>query len=349
MRQQLSRRKPNLSLVLWLAVSLAVGLPAGTWAAGTIAKRNLINNYPPPGQLVDIGGYKLHLACLGEGSPTVVLVAGLDDFSIVWSKVQPELAQTGRVCAYDRAGLGWSEGSPDPRTSQNMVRELHSLLVNAGEAGPYILVGHSFGGALVRLYAHDYPDEVAGIVFVDSVPDELFVRVPAWQKAIEQKLGLFRTLAPLSSMGLLALAPQSIPNRGFPEQALGQYRAISAATAYYQTGLAENRAFATNVAEVAAARVANFGTLPVVVLSRGYWDPMPGLSAEENAYAQSAWQVMQSELAALSTNSRQVIAEQSEHSIQLQQPDLVIEAVRHVTASAQGGGPIGGLDSQTAN
>ena len=111
----------------------------------------------------------MHLDCTGKGSPTVILAAGLDDFSAMWSLVQPEVARITQVCSYDRSGLGWSERS-QAVTSASMVKKLHTLLVNAKVDGPYILVGHSFGGALVRLYAHEYPDEVAGIVKISDIP-----------------------------------------------------------------------------------------------------------------------------------------------------------------------------------
>ena len=110
-----------------------------------------------PGQLVDVGGYKMHIDCTGQGSPTVILESGLGDTYISWHKVQPQIAQFARVCSYDRAGLGYSDSSPRPRTSRIFAEELHTLLHNAGISGPpYILVGHSMGGFDVRLYASLY-------------------------------------------------------------------------------------------------------------------------------------------------------------------------------------------------
>ena len=113
-------------VVWWLraAVLVLLTLVAGTWAAGAAAKRNLMMSYPPPGEMIDIGGFKMHLHCMGSGEPAVILIAGLDDFSISWSQVQPEVAGTARVCSYDRAGLGWSEASPYPRTARQFAKEL---------------------------------------------------------------------------------------------------------------------------------------------------------------------------------------------------------------------------------
>jgi pimeloyl-ACP methyl ester carboxylesterase len=140
------------------------------WVAGSMAKANLMKQYPFPGRLVDVRGFKMHINCVGQGSPTVILVGGLDDFTITWSLIQPEVAKASRVCSYDRAGLGWSQSSPNRRTSGNMVKELHTLLVNANVKGPHVMVGHSFGGALVQLYAHNYPDEVVGMYWWILLP-----------------------------------------------------------------------------------------------------------------------------------------------------------------------------------
>lgn len=125
-------------------------------------------NYQPPGKLIDVGGYRLHLNCIGEGTPTIVMDAGLDGDSLDWSGVQPEVAKFSRVCTYDRAGIGWSETGISPRTSQQIVTELHTLLSNAGVQAPFVLVGHSLAGINVQLYASQYPDEVAGMILVDS-------------------------------------------------------------------------------------------------------------------------------------------------------------------------------------
>jgi pimeloyl-ACP methyl ester carboxylesterase len=311
-----------------LALVLALGVV--TWLAGASAKSNLVKQYPAPGQLVDVGGYRMHINCIGQGNPTVILEAGLDDFSVLWELVQPEVAKFARVCAYDRAGYGWSEPSPYPRTTETVVKELHTLLLNAKVEKPYVLVGHSFGGALARLYTHDYPDEVTGMVLVDSAHDDLFARIPTWRKANEQMLGLFRTLALLSSVGILALAPDNIPNRGLPDEALAQYQAILVTTRYFETAIAETESFEKNLTEVRAANITSLGDIPLIVLSREVWEPLPSVSEAENQQAWQAWQAMQSELAELSTNSKQVIAEKSGHNIHLQQPQLLIEAILQI-------------------
>jgi pimeloyl-ACP methyl ester carboxylesterase len=138
---------------------------------------------------VDIGGYLLKINCTGNGSPTVILEAGLGDVSIEWSRVQPEIAKFARVCSYDRAGYGSSDAGPMPRTSQQIAKELHTLLQNAREAPPYLLVGHSFGGYNVRVFNGNYPDEVTGIVLVDSTQEDQYeLSSPAWGKFYSSEL-----------------------------------------------------------------------------------------------------------------------------------------------------------------
>jgi pimeloyl-ACP methyl ester carboxylesterase len=147
--------------------------------------------YPPPGQLVDVGGHRLHVHCVGQGSPTVVLDAGLGAFSLDWGAVQPEIATTTRVCAYDRAGLGWSEPGPRPRSPQQFADELHTLLTNAGIQGPYVLVTHSISGKTARLFASQHPNQAAGMVLIDarheSVDDHLTPEQVAAEDAQQQQ------------------------------------------------------------------------------------------------------------------------------------------------------------------
>ena len=154
----------------WLggAIVLVLGVILAGAIYESVSETADIRAYPPPGQMVDVGGYRLHINCTGEGSPTVVIESGWGDSSASWGWVQPEVAKTTRICTYDRAGMGWSEASPQPRTAREYAKELHTLLAKANEPGPYVLVGHSMGGFTVIVYAHDYPAEVSGLVLVDA-------------------------------------------------------------------------------------------------------------------------------------------------------------------------------------
>ena len=207
--------------------ALFIGLILCGFLYQEIAMNQDRNQYPPPGDLVDMGGHKLHIYCLGTGSPTVVLEAGLGDNWLTWSLVQEQIAGFTRVCAYDRAGLGWSDSAPGPLPSPQVAESLHTLLNNAGIQSPYVLVGHSVGGIYVRSFAHKYPEEVVGIVLVDSSHENQLLRFPAEIAQLElenitgltRSLALCRYLAPLGVVRLLGLTAGSAQDKPLtPEQ-----------------------------------------------------------------------------------------------------------------------------------
>lgn len=322
-------------------LGLLLVLVATTLLLGAKAKAELIAQYPAPGQMVDVGGYRLHIDCQGTGSPTVVMEAGLGDPSLTWTLVQSQVSTT-RVCVYDRAGLGWSDASPKPRTAEVMVEELHTLLNNANIAAPYIMVGHSTGGMLVRLYAHSYPAEVVGMVQVDAQHEDQFTRLStAIQENIkaafaqsDQTLPLFRMLA---STGIGALVPaigSLADNPRLPSPARETFSALALSDPkYVEAQTAEYDAIFDNTAQVRAAHITSLGNIPLIVLYRGIADsPTPGMTPEEN---QQWWFGLQTELAALSPQGKLVLAAQSGHYIQLDQPNLVIEAIEQVLTATR--------------
>jgi pimeloyl-ACP methyl ester carboxylesterase len=324
--------------VLVLLVCVLVGM---TWANGSRAKAELAEQYPPPGQMVDVGGYRLHINCQGEGSPTAVIEAAGGDSSVSWDQVRQEVAKFTRVCTYDRAGLGWSERSPKPRTAPNVVEELHALLTNAGIEGPYVLVGHSIGGLYVRLYAHEYPDELVGMVLVDASHEEQLLRYPeAYRQAVVENLQQFvsacRLPKLLNSIGLLAMSPENYPDEYLPPLPEATKEVLKGVilsdTRYFETVAEEYTSIEESLAQVRAAQIGSLGDIPLVVLTRGLsTDPdLLGLSDEEAQQGEAVWDELQAELAALSSNGKQVIAEESGHQVQLDQPELVIDAISDV-------------------
>ena len=277
--------------------------------------------HPMPGARVDVGGYKMHMDCSGEGSPVVILDSGLGDSYISWKKVQPGIAKITRVCSYDRAGLGYSDSSPHPRTSKVMAEELHTLLHNAGIATPYILVGHSMGGYDVRLFANSYRNEVAGMVLVDASH-------PGQEKRFPQALNDLDKTWVREQEFLTFSTPVGIPRlMGF----CGNDAEVRAADCNFNSereGLAELKGFSQSAAQ--AAESGSLGDLPLAVLSHDPTTPQPDLPADLEKPVNDAWEQMQDELAHLSTGSTHVIAKNSGHYIQLDRADLVIEEVRQV-------------------
>src|ERR671914_941207 len=187
--------------LLWLIVALlALAVVGAIYQA--IATERAERAYPPPGEMVDVGRYNLHINCVGQGSPTVVLDAASGGFSAQWVRVQREVSGTTRVCAYDRAGMGWSEMGPEPRDAKQISSELHTLLKGAGIEGPYVLVGHSFGGLYMRTYAARYPDEVAGVVLVDSSSPKQAGHQPVTRDSNEPQKQKFAVVPQLAQLGV---------------------------------------------------------------------------------------------------------------------------------------------------
>jgi pimeloyl-ACP methyl ester carboxylesterase len=260
---------------------------------------------PMPSGMVDVGGYELFYQCSGQGSPTVILEAGGGLDSSVWAAVIDGLEGTTRVCAYDRAGLGRSDPLPGPRTFEEMTRDLQVLLEKAHIGGPYILVGWSMGGMLVRIFADQHPGEVAGVVLLDSAHPDMGLR-------------------------LLACLPPELAGEPENIQYLRQWF-------MWMSGSNESPSFtiAENVdirpGNQQARAVSTLGDLPLVVISQGPnvrglgydWGPLP---TETEACLQQTWQDMQGELAGLSSNTTRLTA-RGGHGFPVEEPELVVDAI----------------------
>lgn len=289
-----------------LVIVVGLAFAGGVYEARAEAADALA--YPPPGQLVDVGGYRLHINCTGSGSPTVVVDAGLGDWSTSWGDVQRDVAKTTRICTYDRAGMGWSEPGPLPRDSQQFAFELHTLLQNADIVGPYVLVGHSLGGLTVRVFAHEYPSEVAGIVLVDSMSPAAFTVFPVDAETRPASAAhVFSVTAGLAKFGIARLLVKLDPN-----QPADPYYPLLVRPQSFQT--TDDESGGMTRSGVQASAVESFGDIPLIVLSRG-------LNLDPD------WQEWQAGLLQLSSNSQQLIADQSGHIIQVDQPDAVVAAI----------------------
>jgi len=319
--------KPSLfrRIARGLLVLVLVLLVAGFLYENISEARNRQFN-PMLGKRFDVGGYKLHIYCTGEGSPTVILDSGLGDSYVSWLGVQPQIAKFTRVCSYDRAGLGYSDPSPRPRTSKVIAEELHALLQAARIAPPYVLVGHSMGGYNVRLYTSQYRSEIVGMVLVDASHPDQENRFPPALRSMEanwqREAGFLTYTTPFGIPRLLGLCDED-PVR----------RAADCNSQSARESLKEMKAFAQSAAETAAT--GSLGDLPLAVLSHDPDKPSSELPANLAKPTNEAWEKMQEELAHLSSRGTQTIARNSAHYIQIDRPDLVVEAVHTVLDQAR--------------
>lgn len=288
------------------------------WLYQTLASAQDAQTFPPPGQLVDVGGYRLHLYCTGPTEtsyPTVIFESGLGAFSSMWALVQPLLATRTRVCSYDRAGYGWSENSSgwseasSPRTAQQMATELHTLLNNAGEAPPYVLVGHSLGSLLVRVYAADYPNDVVGLVLIDPRHEDFFERMPPMYLRVDQQnlrdAQLLKTITPFGVTRLAGALGQLDKLKNYlaplpPETEAAVWARMAYRTEHWVTAVAERESSPAIYAEARATTLPAALPLLVITAQEGWLAWQPSNSALDTE-SQALWLKMQEEQSQLTT------------------------------------------------
>ncbi len=266
------RRKRGLFFYIkralkWLGISLLVLLILG-FAYQTIATETDKNAYPVRGQLYSIDGHQMNLYCTGEGSPTVILEAGGVANSLWWYQVQRQLEQHTRVCSYDRAGQGWSEPASGSRDALTLVHELHSLLQQAGVPAPYLLAGHSFGAILMRIYTQQYPDQVSGLVLVDSglVIPKRFASQSEFQDWKSSNDILQALLWAMTRFGVMRLMmPSQFQAWGYPSDIADELAALRSTNQVFDSDYAERLPARWALSE-ASAEAEHLGSLPMIVL-----------------------------------------------------------------------------------
>jgi pimeloyl-ACP methyl ester carboxylesterase len=323
-------------VLLWLVVVLLVIAIVGA-IYQAVATELAERAYPPPGEMVDVGGYRLHINCVGQGSPTVILDAGSGLFSAQWVRVQREVSDTTRVCAYDRAGMGWSEMGPDPRDAKQITGELHTLLGEAGIEGPYVLVGHSYGGMYMQTYAAHYPEEVVGVALVDSSTDpDQFGQRPEAQKSNEPRKQTSAVVPQLVRFGislparlgivrLLSMLDPASPE--LPPKQRAQTDALTPSTRQWTTSVLE---FLAPTQTLRLGRAGSLGNKPLAVVT-----------APEQA--EPGWLEHQDELATLSSNSiHQVVKGATHTSLLYEKRDAqaTSAAIVEVVAAVQNDRPL---------
>jgi pimeloyl-ACP methyl ester carboxylesterase len=321
-----STSHPVFPRILLLLLAFLLVLAAAGFLYENISEARDRRFNPLEGRLLEVGGRKMHIDCTGGGSPTVILDSGLGDSYLSWRKVQPQIAKFTRVCSYDRAGLGYSEPSSQPRTSKVIAEELHALLQAVSVSPPYVIVGHSMGGYDVRVYTSLYRNEIVGMVLVDASHPDQENRFPPELKNMEgswhREAQFVASTMPFGIPRLLGLCENDPVTR--------------AADCNWHSAreqLAEISAFPESAAETANA--GSLSDLPLAVLSHDPDKPSSDLPPELAKPTNEAWEKMQEELAHLSTRGTQTVAKNSAHYIQIDRPDVVIDAVRNVVEQAR--------------
>jgi pimeloyl-ACP methyl ester carboxylesterase len=301
-----------------------------------------------PGRLIDIGGLRLHINCSGSGSPAVVMDSALGGSSVSWLLVQPDIAQLTRVCSYDRAGFGWSDPGPMPRTAGRVADELRVLLDRAGIPPPFVVVGHSFGGLVMEIFAARHRADVAGIVLVDPAHAEDWVNPAAKEQvkidrglklcrhgAAAARLGVARIVAALATIGAFDVARliARISSRGhlsredegilapiwrLPQDARKPLRRFWTEEKFYDALGSQIETISISAAETLEASAKGYGDIPLVTISST--DPGDYRLRQQDA------------LARLSTRGRHIVATNSGHWIPLDEPATVIQAIKDVLA-----------------
>jgi pimeloyl-ACP methyl ester carboxylesterase len=330
-------------MVLVLLCLLTALLLTG-WLYAAAGDRRDRARYPPPGRLIETGsGRKLHIQVTGQGSPTVVLEAGIAATSISWALVQPEVARFTTVCSYDRGGLGWSDATSLPRTPSSLARELHGLLEHAGLPGPYVLVGHSFGGLVVQRFASLYPADVSGLVLVDPLAaSEWYPFGDEQRKRWRHGIRLSRRGALLARFGVVrACLSMLLSGGGLAPRLAGRLTSGKRGSGFLDRITGEMSKLPRSTWPLVAAhwcRAASFEgmarhleALPesaAEMSAQGPLDiPAVVITGERNATP--------ADPAPALSHAQRIRAEQSGHWVQLDQPAVVIEAIREMVETSR--------------
>jgi pimeloyl-ACP methyl ester carboxylesterase len=281
---------------------------------------------PAAGRMVDVGGHRLYLECTGTGAPTVVLSSGFGEHSPSWAWIAPAVAQDTRVCAYDRAGVGWSEPAAHPQDGVEVAGDLHALLAAAGEAGPYVLAGHSTGGVYDLVFADRYPEDVAGVVLLDSSTPDQFA-LPGYAASYDMWRRASGLLPSLARLGLGRLSFETV-GAGLPPDARDQERALASSA----RDLRGQRDEWSQLPEVfpQARRLTDLGGKPLLVVTAGRGHD-------------AAWFAAQDRLAALSDDSAHRVLENATHGDLLLDRDAAArsaQGVRDVVQAVRSGSPV---------
>lgn len=329
----------NIKTIKLCLLILTLLITSGCYYQISETKKNMAEN-PPIGKIIDANGIKYHLNCTGEGKTTVILEAGLGESSLSWYWVQKDIDKKTRVCSYDRAGLGWSSGSNEKMSTEEVAKNLNQLLINAEIKPPFILVGHSRGGIFCRKYYKLFPKEVKGMILVDSTHENepyFELKYAEWDY-FKQQIQI-NIAVPLSEIGFIRLMGwannNSIP---LPENIIKAKNAVQNRTETAKAVVNEIKVMRAGL-NTFIPKLDSLNDLPLIVITSGKRldfkevrknAKLKHKSVEDEITIAKMGKNLQLELVTLSSNSKQIIAEQSGHMIMYDQPELIIKAINEM-------------------
>ena len=324
-----ARRALRSRTRVWLVypVFAALMLSAFGGAYETYGETSDRGDHPMPGRLIDVGGHSLHINCAGTGSPTVVLEPGLGEPSTAMAWIASDVAPTTRVCVYDRAGRGWSESAPGPQDGVQTATDLHTLLERTGEPGPYVLAGHSAGGIYVLNFVHLYPQQVAGVVLLDSMHPDQYTKIASWPAFYQMYRRVSAVLPSLSRFGVSRII-SDMSHGDLPEPARDEERAFLSTPRHNRSVRDEFSELRMAMAQ--AKPLTNLGDRPLVVVT-----------AKKGA--QDGWMEAQDELAALSTNNAHRFITDATHAMLTESEAIAAQssqAILDVVSAVRTGKPV---------
>ena len=320
------------SILVLIGLGLCIGIIGFVFEVN--AKRVALEEFPPAGELVAVSEQvTLHINSQGEKKPIVVIESGVGSWSLAWDKVQKEVSQFATVVTYDRAGLGWSGAGESDRTGDQVNSELHDLLTRTGHKGPYILVGHSLGGLYSQLFANRYPEEVAGMILVDTRPPNFEEEFPALKEDYSNQAKQMKMYKFISSFGVVRLLAGGAIHPSYSETNRELNIAIGFQGKSFDAIRSEILAMEAIDQEVLAIK--DQKDVPTTVITHGISEDFSalGLTKEENEQIEASWQSYQKKLANSFEVNELIVAEESKHNIMLEQPEIIIEAIKQMIAN----------------
>lgn len=287
----------------------------------------------PIGKILEVDGHKMHIYSTGQGGPSIIFESGGAAWCMDWTIVQHEVSKFATAISYDRSGFGWSEPGTLPRDANQIEQELHSLLEIAEVRKPYILVGASFGGHIVRLYASRHPNDVAGIVLLDARHEDIELKMPnSWQRMVSIGRFVNQFMLRLSQLRLLKLfatllGKKHLPPiiKHLPPDLRSTYLKVGFSKNYFRTN--RNELDAINSSDNQLRSVRSLGNIPLFVIKHGIPNLFSSMPASDAKIAEELWHELQFDLASTSKNSEVITAEKSGHAIHVDQPKLVITTI----------------------